>query len=373
MVVSLTFAGGMYYLVQLRDVPASPCVGCSLQASRILSIGGIDSPVGFKPAAVVRDLRGRYIILPTLDDLFSSSDSVIPVFDSTGRLVRYLARRGTGPGELGALSSLPIDIDSASEDSISVFTATREYVYDARTLAFVRQRNLPQRIDLETNVLRLKNGSIASVPFVFDTVRINSRTGDTVRTTVTLRDSTGRMLRTPISVATTSESSRTKRGALSSLRDGFLVATTIYANGVPEKGYRVGFFSSVGALMGVFRRLVPSWSALQPVARSNAPGILRRPATSIAAVRQSSDTLVWVALAHPDLSWSNVTLDGQYSLGNYSTIVDVVEPVRPTLVGSVILRGAPVSFASDGVLATYHQDSLGVPFVEVWRLSLVRP
>ena len=79
-----------------RTIPSTPaCNSCSIEVRRIASLGNDSDPASARRfhVGVSRDSRGRYYVAPMADLAF------IAVFDSTGRFLKQLGRRGKGPGE----------------------------------------------------------------------------------------------------------------------------------------------------------------------------------------------------------------------------------------------------------------------------------
>lgn len=79
------------------------CADCVITMDTIVTIGGLDGPglhevTQFAHIAV--DHRGRILI--------TSSETEISVFDSTGKFLRTVGRRGQGPGEYRAISHIGV-------------------------------------------------------------------------------------------------------------------------------------------------------------------------------------------------------------------------------------------------------------------------
>lgn len=80
------------------------CRDCMIALDTVLTIGGLDGPglhlvTTFSHVAV--DRRGRFLVT-------SARQSEISVFDSTGKFLRTLGRRGEGPGEYGFISHVGV-------------------------------------------------------------------------------------------------------------------------------------------------------------------------------------------------------------------------------------------------------------------------
>ncbi len=78
------------------------CAECVITLDTVLTIGGIDGPgleVVSMFSIVAVDRRGRVLV---------SGDAEISVFDSTGRYLRTVGRRGDGPGEYQSISHIGV-------------------------------------------------------------------------------------------------------------------------------------------------------------------------------------------------------------------------------------------------------------------------
>lgn len=77
-----------------RSIPSTPsCPNCTFELKHIATLGHADDELPLrKEARPYRDARGRYYAWTTERGKFA-------VFDSSGKLMRYVGRRGGGPGE----------------------------------------------------------------------------------------------------------------------------------------------------------------------------------------------------------------------------------------------------------------------------------
>lgn len=118
-------------------VPPRPeCGACELRMSRVVTLGGLDEPVGIT-GTVLRDSRGRFFLR------HDASGEQILVFGSDGALLRTLGGSGEGPGEFRFVMTLAL----GRGDTLHAFDAelARETVFSP-SLDLVRTRRLPGRV-----------------------------------------------------------------------------------------------------------------------------------------------------------------------------------------------------------------------------------
>ncbi len=78
------------------STPDVACADCEIQLSHVVSLGTVDGPgaLASLPVAVARDSRGRFYVTTPEQGLEPPF-----VYDSTGRFMTRLGRKGRGPGE----------------------------------------------------------------------------------------------------------------------------------------------------------------------------------------------------------------------------------------------------------------------------------
>ena len=77
------------------------CQRCNWEVSKLVRIGrASDSVVPIRGSQLLRTSKGEYLVAPV------STLGAIAVYDSSGRLLRTIGRRGPGPGEFGDITGL---------------------------------------------------------------------------------------------------------------------------------------------------------------------------------------------------------------------------------------------------------------------------
>ena len=110
------------------------CPQCSVVTEKVLTLGNPNDPVLlFSIANLERDRRGRYFAI-------GIDRAQIVVFDSTGKYLVALGRRGQGPGEFGgSINRLRV----GPGDSLYVVDGSRHVSVFSPSLTFARRTALP--------------------------------------------------------------------------------------------------------------------------------------------------------------------------------------------------------------------------------------
>jgi hypothetical protein len=129
-------------VIALRDSPTI-CTDCVAlhQLALLGDDGGNEGHIAPAPNIVVRDSVGRYWV--------SQNNNVIKVFDSAGKFVHSVGRRGRGPGEFGA--PFPAYTDSAGNVHVLDLEREIEFVIGP-DFRHISQRAAPAGGDLASAV-----------------------------------------------------------------------------------------------------------------------------------------------------------------------------------------------------------------------------
>lgn len=125
------------------------CPECKIVVSPVVKLGGStdeEGLIGGRGSMVTRDSRGRYFVT------LSVNPSEFLVFDKTGRFLRGVGRKGTGPGEFGEIRRVWV----GPGDSLHVFDFSR---YTVLTPNFVYVRSVPIT-DLSWDAIFSPTGSV---------------------------------------------------------------------------------------------------------------------------------------------------------------------------------------------------------------------
>jgi hypothetical protein len=147
---------------------AVSCPSCRVEFTRILTVGSPSDPATIASlSALARDGQGRYFAF--------SDDSRLIVYDSNGRFLRTVGRRGEGPGEFsgvpGLLVQIPPHVRVGMGDSIFIFDPPRITVFSPG-LDYVRTARIDPPLFSPLGMSPLADGSwlVAAQVFTPDNV-----------------------------------------------------------------------------------------------------------------------------------------------------------------------------------------------------------
>jgi hypothetical protein len=274
------------------------------------------------------------------------------VFDSLGRHLGPLGRRGEGPGE----TTVPYWIDAGYDDTIRVFEAGRVVVFDA-DLRHVRTY-------AETTCSGMRHVAAAG--------RLLSRSATEVRASGQRADFVHRRSADGTAWSIVPEvvpvaaygPNRVLRSAYDKRSGTFWIAQFATHNG---QGYDLWQMDSSLKPSAVLRRRPPWWHS--------APVYDERrliPSSRVIDVRDLGGGLVAVLIAQPRSDWRSVEVDEVRVTGwwnMYDSIVEVQDWRRRVIVSTARMTGYPQRILSDTRVATYAEED-GIPFLDVWKVPL---
>ncbi len=121
----------------------------------------------------------------------------------------------------------------------------------------------------------------------------------------------------------------------------------------------------------------------QPWQRYDGPQTVVRPPATVHAVWEDDSQNLWVAISVADANWRRT--DFQNKPGDmiaiprsskhdiYDTIIEVIDPRAGVLVATQRLPLHLQSMGNGQVFISYHEDEVGHPKYDVWRLRLTAP
>jgi len=333
------------------------CGTCTLEWHRVAVLGDERQALLGAPGALTRDSHGRY---------FAVSEALLQqvlVFDSTGRFLRTIGRKGRGPGEYGK--------------------AAYVVVGPGDTLLVVD--NFLQRITRLTPDLDV--AGIVPLPgsFNWDIIPLQDGAG-----IMNLYVGTPERVGLPLHVVDPSGAIRLSFGAEAPepvRRD--LISTTWRKLALSPDGniwsarinqYRLTLWDLYGHRLRALTRDVEwfkSWITLENFAPN------RPPHTWIRAIHQDAAGLLWVLASVPDTNWNaaldvQTTPEGRFYVPSdhnkfFDTIVEVIEPGSGLVLVSQRLPMFLQEFVSDDLAYSYRESSVPGPRFDVWQLTLYRP
>jgi hypothetical protein len=337
---------------------APTCTRCSISLERAATLGDDKGHVGNELLWMTMDSRGRVYV--TWQLMRPGGTRLAAVFDSTGRFIREIGQRGTGPGEFNH----PITLNVDAHGQLYIWEFDRRTTVLDSEYRFVRQFTQPAA----TNLI---------LPDGRHLVNLRARDGANTLHPITVLDSLGNVIDaiggTPLMPADTGEWRSVRLVAPG--RDG-----TIWFQYVDR--YRIEQWTADGKLMQTFTRR-PEWWA-EPIATRSEGGDGDEPTPVARGMRDDGAGRLWVminlakkdwrkALGPPRLvarSGARYTITSRPAL--YDTVIDVIDVERGTLLASQRFPEMMMFFLGDDLLASYREDVDGEPFIDLWRARFTR-
>lgn len=332
-------------------IPSEPsCVRCRLELELIATLGeDPNGPIPSRPSGVLRDRHGRYLV--------SFYTDITEIFDSAGRHIGPIGRRGRGPGEFDGPQALTL----ARGDSILAIGYTRGTISVLDPSGrFVRSEPMPMRISLDY-ALALDDGTLilsgegytpSSAGYGLHIVR----NGNVERSYALGEDRTRTM---PPQVFIPSP-------ALSRDSNFWVISTW---------PYRVERHSADGRVVERFLR-EPDWYEIVRTTEAATKG----PPSAAIAVRELADGRLVTAVivraerwqqhmprprAGSEVSVASVNLDGLFD-----SVIELLDPRSRRLVASARVPHYVFAMPDAGLLASYTESADGVPLIQIWRVHL---
>jgi hypothetical protein len=357
LVVAAGIVSGRFSTPLLAQTPRSfalrpgQCATCVIRFDKEVTLGDLEGPGSFTQysVALARDSRGRYVVI--------DGNAPVPLlFDSAGRFIAPIARRGQGPGEITrAMQALfgPGDtIVVAERNSISIFAPNQRFVRKVETRAIGSiYMMLPNGNILYHGTL----GTPAGVGFQY---HILSTNGDVVRSFVESPPPAARGAdRSASSVGTV-----VRWHALSKSPGQFWSLTHL--------DYRFTLNDSLGVPVRVWEGS-PAWFA-EEKQKGDDP--------RIAGVREDSRRILWVIgrtrvpgwrdrLPKPDAS-GNLIVTGNPFADTHG-VLDAIDLETGAIITSARIPSAVLGFVDDERIAVLTETSSGIARTEIRRFSLV--
>jgi hypothetical protein len=342
--------------VQIDFGATSACVGCRLVVTRIVRLGSTsgDGYLPAHPRGVARDSRGRYFVV-------SGSGAAPLAFDSIGRFLGELGRRGQGPGEYVEARSVFV----LPGDSILAFDRANRYTVHTPSLRYARggRTGNPFTI-LPSAIALLRDGSVIAAERSLTASRVGfplhrlSRDGLIARFG---RDAKTRREGVP-------------RVAILSVGPG-MGANVWIASRWP---FTATLLNGDGGIISELTFGAPWLPRESPPTRADRS---RPPYPALHHLGEDTQGRLWVAFHVPGEHWETAwgkPLNREGTRFNeprwdhlYSTVIGVVDLRSRRALASAPVDGYLLHFIDDHHFATATEDADGAALVDIWRMSLI--
>jgi hypothetical protein len=272
------------------------------------------------------------------------------VYDSLGRLMRAIGKRGPGPGEFRGI----VDVRIGPGDSVLIADQRNNLQWFTPDLRYHRSVRVPNPSSF-AHALVQDDGTIIMQTLVDRLVAI-SPTG-VVQDTIALRSAraSGRCPSCEI------------RSLSSAMQKGRFWSTV-------ANRYEIELLDSAGKVLRTLSRR-PGWFAPWDFVRVNRASERQPPLPRMGRIREGPDGLLWVAVTVADAQWTFVP-PGVFTHTADNRAIDVMLAVIDPKTGELLAeRRLPsaIGFVGRGNLVfTAAEHASGYVFADIWRVSLER-
>ena len=351
-VLSLGTASAASASAQSSPDDVATCPDCVIAFDLVTTVGALDGPgwIPGRPRAAARDSRGRLFLT------FSSTDHVF-VFDSAGRPLPPVGRSGDGPGEYRSAYL----VEAGRSDTVMVFDFTQQLSLVAPSGRFVRRSRAPvYAVDL----VLTGDGSV-----VFSATP-PAAVGDAEVTILHVFDPAEDEVERSFHTYRIEGGGFAPRFYLAAAREPDRFWTAFR----PGDRYEVIQYATDGTATRQFTRS-PSW--IRPLPSEDG---FPAPNANLYGVSEANERL-WIVGQHPAEDWNrylNREISRELEAGTrqldegrlYRSVVEVVDIETGQLIASARVPGLVVTLLPDQHVVTYREDDAGVPFVDVFRMTL---
>ena len=343
---------------QVTSIPGTPtCDRCELRATRRLTLGTDehDAVLMDAPATVAKDSRSIYYV--------AQRTTPPLVFDSSGRFLRPVGRKGKGPGEVE--DALAVVIGPGDSLHVIEFFGGRRSVFSPSG-TFVRV--IPSRGNVG-NAVMLPNGDMAIDRGFYEAFR----DGEPLQIVGPGGEASSPFGgNTPVS----------PQGDQQRLIRQLGVARTGDIWAAHYKEYRFSLWRRDGSVVRHYERTNDFF-------RPDDPFVVQPDHSTpprVTSIHEDEAGLVWVTVqvSAPPAQWNEAlgeprsapngrtTYPRQMRGRMYHTLIEVFDVRAGTLLVSRRFPFSVTDALGDGEYAAYRQDEDGVPYVDIWRVELVR-
>jgi hypothetical protein len=360
LLMSVQLFAGLEAESQTRIPSDLACPRCSIRVEALTTVGRHDETLNSRPYVVRRDSRGQFLLVTP-----ETRPSMPLVFSPQGRFVRAIGREGAGPNEF----KHAVALDITASETLYVFDRSnaRMTVLDPR-LREVRTAPIPPSTN---TAILLASGAVVLNAAVWDQQRIGHP--------FHLFDAVGNYR--GFFGADPDESVRP--GDVSS---AVRWLTPAHGNQFwsmhHTRSYTLELWDAHGTLKKRFTRTA-DWFGEYDRATNLAPGSPPQ-SRGMGVWFDSRDGLLWTIVHVADPRWREgvgplMRAEGQeyYPIRDRQRVYDAIVEVIDVGAGRVIARqrfertvDIPVG---GGVFAGVRETAAGVPYLELWRFSLITP
>lgn len=333
---------------QLTPREVIDCSQCGLRLRPVIALGKEEGAgmVERLESRVMRHTDGRYVVL-------GSYSAGLVVFDSTGKHVGSVGRKGDGPGEFqfpyaSVLHHDSLVIVDAGNQRVSVLSPQLDFV-----------RSFPLTFQPTSEFLALPDGRfMAAAP-----IRTSERAGQPLH----LIDAEGRIVR---SFGSTDDLFRVDINQMDRRAIALAERGRIWV--AHRNQYVIELWDTLANKVTELHRNVP-WFPPQYRSRPLEEG----PQPTITRISAIADTL-FVLITVPDSDWRRSVVRPEGSFhghvtdedGYYDSIIEAIDVRTARLLGAARLDQRFSNFAAPALMTDGFIDPSGVPRLGVWKLVL---
>ena len=354
LIAALTMPGADVRAQQKSVVRGPPtCPQCQIRLDHSITLDGNRSAAVGEPLTLARMSDGR-ILLNTM-----AGEPSLAVFDSTGAFIRRIGRRGGGPGEFMTIGRFRV----TGKDTLRIFdiAAGRMTVL---TSSFALVETRPVDVMLTGDLEMLADGRIVTAQITESGLPLNivGKDGKVERSFGAENPKFRR------------EDAHLMWRWIAPARNGGVWAA-------PVTRYVLELWTFSGRKIRELERNV-SWFKPHKQFGLNRDKPNAPPNPGIMDLRMDSAGMLWVIVHVADEQWTSGlgNVRGMYNRQvrgiadenkYWDSIIEVIDPVAGTLVAAQRFD-QPLQWIGESAYASsYRQSAEGVPFVDVFRVSLV--
>lgn len=334
------------------------CARCTIAIDSIGSIGDDDGAGSLerRPSSALQTATGDILITQ------SPPSGLAYLFTSSGKFVRRIGRKGNGPGEYLAASTLI----RGPRDSITIIDVLNSRATVISSVGtFSRSYRLPIRTVLAAP---LSNGQLV--------LSGGGLSGEARRRPFHAIDAKGALIRSfgPIAATEAGFGSSVGRRVAPSRNGAFWSA--------PGDKYRLERWNAIDSRVQVLTRQV-EWFQKVPSESSGDRGII--PTPTIIALYEDKAGLLWVLIRVASRTWRDALGPPITERGIgvwypkrredrlFDTVIEVIDPTRAVVLASRRVAGSTSLILNEGLFARYIEDDDGIPRLVLQSVLLRRP
>jgi hypothetical protein len=333
------------------------CARCTIQLTPAVRIGDRDGPGSLdnERSWVVRDSRGRFFVL-------YAYATAIKLFDSTGNYVGSLGKKGGGPGEFDGVSGVHIGVG----DSLHVLDwGTSRHSVFAPDLKYIRSN--PIALQPQLRWIMLPDTRIVE--------NLTIRTPEQLGKPLHLLGADGNVVR---SFGSETEAHRPDFPGLGDRALAPHKGSLIWS--AHQRAYVIDIVDvNTGAIVSRIVRRAEWLPETEPQRTRIGSSADDPPISRLAAVHQDAEGLLWVTISVPDPRWKTAVKPGEARhvtitdpVKYTDNIIDVIDPVRGTLLVTQRFDDIPPWFIGEGYASQYRTTPDGSPYFEILRMHIRR-